>query len=37
MIGAIRGACASQRNSQPLRRVLLATFLFMLCGAESWR
>jgi MFS family permease len=33
MLGAIRAGVRFARNSQPLRRVLVATLLFMLCGA----
>src|SRR5882672_2901493 len=33
MLGAIRAGLRFARHSQPLRRVLLGTFLFMVCGA----
>src|SRR5437867_6228931 len=33
MLGAIRAGLRFARYSQPLRRVLLGTFLFMVCGA----
>jgi MFS family permease len=33
MLGAIRAGLRFARHSRPLRRVLVATFLFMVCGA----
>jgi len=33
MLGAIRAGVRFARNSRPLRRVLLGTLLFMLCGS----
>src|SRR4029453_15038556 len=33
MLPAIRAGLRFARHSQPLRRTLLATFLFMVCGA----